>query len=51
MSQKNNTNMILGLRRKGWTDTEINNFMLYVETHTPTEEEVMESMKLVEEQK
>lgn len=40
MNTKEVTNIILGLRAKGWTDTEINNFLMYIETHNPTETEV-----------
>ena len=43
MPQKETSNVIIGLRKKGWSDTEINDFLLYVETHTPTEEEARES--------
>ena len=43
MNQKENANLIIKLREKGWTDTEINELVLFIETHTPTEEEVAKS--------
>ncbi len=43
MTHKENTNIILELRKRGWTDTEINSFVMIVETHDPTEQEVIES--------
>ena len=45
MNTKETTNVILGLRAKGWDDTEISNFLMYIETHNPTEIEVQESIK------
>ena len=32
MTQTENSRMILALRDKGWTDTEKNNFILWLET-------------------
>ena len=32
MTQTENTRMALGLRKKGWTDTEIVDFMIWVES-------------------
>ena len=32
MTQTGNSRMILGLRDKGWTDTEIVDFLIWVET-------------------
>ena len=32
MNMQETTRIILGLRAKGWTDTEINDFILFVET-------------------
>lgn len=46
MTQKENANLILKLREKGWSDTEINELVLFIETHTPTEQEVLESNKM-----
>lgn len=43
MTSKEITNIILELRKKGWSDTEINDFIMKVETHNPTEKEVEES--------
>lgn len=42
MTQREYANMIIGLRKEGWSDTKINNFMLFVETHTPSEDETKE---------
>ena len=46
MPQKEATNIILELRKEGWDDTKINSFIALVETHNPTEEEVLESNRL-----
>ena len=32
MNMQENARLILGLRAKGWSDTEIANFLLYVES-------------------
>ena len=32
MNMQGNARLILGLRAKGWTDTEINNLVLWIET-------------------
>ena len=32
MTQTENTRMAIGLRKKGWTDTEIVDFMIWVES-------------------
>ena len=42
MNTRETSNIIIGLRKKGWTDTEINDFILYIETHVPTPDEVDE---------
>ena len=39
MTAKEVANIIIKLRQKGWTEEEINDFMVFVETHTPTAEE------------
>ena len=43
MTQKEATNIILELRKEGWPDNKINSFIAIVETHNPTEQEVIES--------
>lgn len=50
MTQKESTNIILELRKRGWSDTEINSFIAIIETHNPTEEEVLESNRKALEQ-
>ena len=32
MTSKDTTRIIIGLREKGWTDTEINNFLLWIDS-------------------
>lgn len=32
MNMQENARLILGLRSKGWTDTEITNFLLWIES-------------------
>lgn len=43
MNQKEATNIILELRKKGWSEAEISCFITVIETHVPTEQEVQES--------
>lgn len=46
MNMQKNSRLIIGLRAKGWTDTEINDFVLWIETgdktYKPNEEEKKE---------
>ena len=39
MTQKEVTNIIIKLRKEGWSDKKISNFIGYIETHDPTDEE------------
>lgn len=43
MNMSESSRLILGLRSKGWSDTEITNFILWIETgderYRPTEQE------------
>ena len=43
MSTKEVTNIIIKLRREGWTEEKINDFFVFVETHIPTEKEAEEA--------
>ena len=43
MTNTETSNIILRLREIGWSDTDINDFILFIETHTPTENEVKNS--------
>ena len=45
MTQFENANLIMYLRDKGWSDTEINELILFMTTHKPTEAEVKERAK------
>ena len=45
MTKKEASNIILRLRAEGWDGDKINDFILFIETHEPTEEEVLHSMK------
>ena len=47
MSQKETTNIILELRKEGWSSDKITSFLTRIESHNPTEEEVEESNKKV----
>ena len=38
-NMRETTNIIIALRRKGWTDTEIDDFMVFIETNLPTPEQ------------
>ena len=44
-NMKETTNIIIGLRRKGWSDVEINDFMVFIETNNPTQEQAEEAKK------
>lgn len=39
MSAKEVANIIIRLRMSGWSEEEINDFFVFVETHTPTADE------------
>lgn len=39
------TNIIIALRLKGWTEEEINDFMVFIETNKPTAEQAEEAKK------
>ena len=41
MAQKESTNIIIKLSEEGWSGDKINAFIAYIETHIPTEEEVV----------
>ena len=45
MTQKEATNIIIKLREKGWDGEEITDFIGFIETHNPTEEELKQSKK------
>ncbi len=45
MNMTENSRIIKGLRRLGWTDTEINNFILYLEDGDETFFQEMEKEK------
>ncbi|MCR5099111.1 MAG: hypothetical protein K6B14_09210 [Lachnospiraceae bacterium] len=39
MPKNEASNIIIKLKQEGWDDAKINAFILYIQTHTPTEEE------------
>ncbi len=45
MTRNERANVIVGLRERGWTDSEITDFMLYVATHVPTDDEIGKSIE------
>ena len=45
MTQKETSNIILKLREKKWSDKDITDFLLFIETHNPTEKEAEDSSK------
>ncbi|MBR6222651.1 MAG: hypothetical protein IKQ71_04375 [Lachnospiraceae bacterium] len=45
MTAKEVANIYIMLRRKGWNDTEIGDFIVFLETHNPTAEEAEEAKK------
>lgn len=40
MTQKEATNIIIALHREGWDGDKINAFIGFIETHSPSEQEV-----------
>ena len=44
-NMRETTNIIIALRRKGWSEMEINDFIVFIETHHPTEKEAEEAKK------
>ena len=42
MNMREVTNIIIALRNEGWDADKINNFLGFIETHNPTENEVCE---------
>ena len=50
MTQRESTNIILELRKRGWSELEITSFIAIIETHNPTEQEVIESNRKAIEQ-
>ena len=45
MNTKEVANIIIKLRQEGWTEEKINDFMVFVETHTPTADEAEKAKK------
>ena len=45
MNTKEAANIIIGLKAKGWDAQEIQDFILFVETHIPTPEEANAELK------
>ena len=50
-SSKENANIIIKLSQMGHTNIEINEFIGFIETHTPSEEEVAQAIKEAEKRK
>ena len=42
MIKKEATNIIIKLKKRGWSGDEITEFIAFIETYDPTEQEVME---------
>ena len=45
MTAKEVANIYIKLRQEGWDDTKIGDFVVFLETHTPTAEEAEEAKK------
>ena len=45
MNTKVVANIIIALRQKGWSEEEINDFMVFIETHIPTADEAEKAKK------
>ena len=46
MTRKEATNIIIRLRQEGWDGDKINDFILFIETHNPTEEEASDCRRI-----
>ena len=44
-NMRETTNIIIALRRKGWSELEINDFMVFIETNVPTAQQAEEAKK------
>ncbi|MBQ9606855.1 MAG: hypothetical protein IJV16_06735 [Lachnospiraceae bacterium] len=49
MTHKKATNIIIRLRKEGWSGDKITEFIGYIETHNPTEEEFNQSSQKTKE--
>jgi len=45
MNAKETTNIILRLTQEGWDANKINEFIVFIETHKPSEDEAMNILK------
>ena len=45
MTPKETTNIILKLTQEGWSPKKINEFLVFIETHKPSENEAMNILK------
>lgn len=45
MTAKETTNIILRLTQEGWDANKINEFIVFIETHRPSEDEAMNILK------
>ena len=45
MTAKETTNIILKLTQEGWDANKINEFIVFIETHRPSEDEAMNILK------
>ena len=45
MTAKETTNIILKLTQEGWDAKKINEFLVFIETHKPSEDEAMNILK------
>lgn len=45
MTAKEATNIIIKLTEEGWDAKKINEFIVFIETHSPSEEEAMNVLK------
>lgn len=47
MAAKEATNIIIRLTEEGWDAKKINEFIVFIETHSPSEDEAMNVLKKV----
>jgi hypothetical protein len=48
MTQKETTNLIIRLLKKGWSEKEILELIMFISTHNPSEDEVQSALDAIE---
>jgi hypothetical protein len=48
MTQKETTNLIIRLLKKGWSEKEILELIMFISTHNPSEDEAQSALDAIE---